>query len=288
MKVRNKIVYGLMGLLGFLPLSILIVVQSIFALNAAFDTKLTIDADKITVVDMIMYDTYNNIITDSFDAEGKGGIPIMFTIVEATETYLIVDLHGGEVNDEQLDISGLQFVLSDGSKTKLARGIMYLQFKNVAMTSDNPNYSRDFWIRDFIEDMNVTYTVWFEQPAGTVSYVWVKIITASLGTLIGMATVGLVVLRKSTKALVKRYWRAAVLVTLIEGTIILGLITWIISDIFQVFAAATVGWLMFLGAEQVAKHFGYIDTPKMANTTDEALIANVEADVNSILAKYRK
>jgi hypothetical protein len=277
-----------MGLLGFLPLSILIVVQSIFALDATFDTKLVIDADEVTVVDILMYDSYNNIITDSFDAEGEGGKPIMFTIVEATETYLIVDLHGGEVEDEQLEISGFQFVLSDGSKTELTRGIMYLQFKNVAMTSDNPDYYRDFWIRDFIEDMNVTYEVWFEQPAGTVSYVWVKIITASIGTLIGMTTVALVVLRKSTKALVKRYWRVSVLVALIEGTIILGLITWIIADIFQVFAAATVGWLMFLGAEQTAKHFGYIEAPRMAQALDEEVRANVEADVNSILDKYRK
>ena len=56
----------------------------------------------------------------------------------------------------------------------------------------------------------------------------------------------LVILRKSTKALVKRYWRIAVLVALIEGTLILGLITWIVADIFQVFAAATVGLVNIL------------------------------------------
>lgn len=283
MNVKNKVVYGILGLLGFLPLSILMVVQSIFALDAAFDAKLIIDADKITLTgEGFAYDNYNNDISLTLEQTDENGKPILYSIVEATNKYVIIDFHGGEIDDIEYYISGVQWELADNTKTELVRGVVYIQFKNV---SDGPD---DFYIRTFIKDMNELYEDYFEQPAGTVSYVWFKIITASLGTLIGMATVGLVVLRKSTKALAKRYWRVAVLVALVEGTIILGLITWIIADIFQVFFAASVGWLIFLGAEKGAKHFGYIETPQLAQPLDEAVIANVEADVNSILAKYRK
>ena len=62
-----------------------------------------------------------------------------------------------------------------------------------------PNWVKDAWTRDFIEDLNDEYNLHYKQEQGTISFVWVKIITASLGTLIGIVTVGLVILRKSTK-----------------------------------------------------------------------------------------
>lgn len=293
MNVKNKIVYGIAGLLAFLPLSILVIIQSIFALEASYDSKLVIDADEFNVANIIVYDAYNNDITDladSIDLETRK--PILFSIIEATNGYLIIDFHGGEIADQEVNISGIQFIASDSTKSELLRGIVYLQFKNVAMDSEDLNYSRDAWLRDFIEDMVVLYEVHYEQPVGTIPYIWFKIIMASVGTVIGLATVLLIVLRKSTKALVKRYWRISVLVALIEGTIILGLITWIIADIFQVFAAATVGWLIFLGVEKFAKIKGYLEvivsTDPPVETLQPNTLAAIQANVESILLNYKK
>lgn len=293
MNVKNKIVYGIAGLLAFLPLSILVIIQSIFALEASYDSKLVIDADEFNVADIIVYDAYNNDITDLLNATDiETNKPILFSIIEATNGYAIIDFHGGEIADQEINISGIQFVANDSIKSELLRGIVYLQFKNVAMDATDLNYARDAWIRDFIEDIVILYEVHYEQPVGTIPYIWFKIIMASVGTVIGLATVLLIVLRKSTKALVKRYWRISVLVALIEGTIILGLITWIIADIFQVFAAATVGWLIFLGVEKFAKIKGYIEvivtTDPPVETLPPSTLAAVQANVESILLKYKK
>ena len=57
MKLRDKIVYGIAGLLAFLPLSALVIIQSVFALEGSYDSKLVIDADKITVGEVIVYDS---------------------------------------------------------------------------------------------------------------------------------------------------------------------------------------------------------------------------------------
>ena len=292
MKLRDKIVYGIAGLLAFLPLSALVIIQSVFALEGSYDSKLVIDADKITVGEVIVYDSYNTNITHLVDYKDEDGKPVLYSIIEATGQYVIIDFHGGEIVDEEVKISGLQFRMADGSATELLRGIVYLQFKNVAMFEDDVDWARDAWLRDFINDLNELYKVYYEQPQGTIPYIWLKIITASIGTILGLLTVMLVILRKSTKALVKRYWRIAVLVALIEGTLILGLITWIVADIFQVFAAATVGWLIFLGAEHIAKVKGYLDNSTVTGELPDSLpneaILAVQSNVEAILAKYRK
>lgn len=292
MKLRDKIVYGIAGLLAFLPLSALVIIQSVFALEGSYDSKLVIDADKITVGEVIVYDSYNTNITHLVDYKDEEGKPVLYSIIEATGQYVIIDFHGGEIADEEVNISGLQFRMADGSSTELLRGIVYLQFKNVAMFEDDVDWNRDIWLRDFINDLNELYEVYYEQPQGTIPYIWLKIITASIGTILGLLTVMLVILRKSTKALVKRYWRIAVLVALIEGTLILGLITWIVADIFQVFAAATVGWLVFLGAEHIAKIKGYLDNSTVTGESSDSLpneaILAVQSNVEAILAKYRK
>jgi len=292
MKLRDKIVYGIAGLLAFLPLSALVIIQSVFALEGSYDSKLIIDADKITVGEVIVYDSYNTNITHLVDYKDEDGKPVLYSIIEATGQYVIIDFHGGEIANEEVKISGLQFKMADGSATELLRGIVYLQFKNVAMFEEDVDWNRDIWLRDFINDLNELYKVYYEQPQGTIPYIWLKIITASSGTIIGLLTVMLVILRKSTKALVKRYWRIAVLVALIEGTLILGLITWIVADIFQVFAAATVGWLIFLGAEHIAKIKGYLDnstvTGELSDSLPNEAILAVQSNVEAILAKYRK
>lgn len=292
MKLRDKIVYGIAGLLAFLPLSALVIIQSVFALEGSYDSKLVIDADKITVGEVIVYDSYNTNITHLVDYKDEDGKPVLYSIIEATGQYVIIDFHGGEIADEEVKISGLQFRMADGSSTELLRGIVYLQFKNVAMFEEDVDWNRDIWLRDFITNLNELYEVYYEQPQGTIPYIWLKIITASIGTIIGLLTVMLVILRKSTKALVKRYWRIAVLVALIEGTLILGLITWIVADIFQVFAAATVGWLIFLGAEHIAKIKGYLDnstvTGELSDSLPNEAILAVQSNVEAILAKYRK
>lgn len=292
MKLRDKIVYGIAGLLAFLPLSALVIIQSVFALEGSYDSKLVIDADKITVGEVIVYDSYNTNITHLVDYKDEDGKPVLYSIIEATGQYVIIDFHGGEIADEEVNVSGLQFRMADGSSTELLRGIVYLQFKNVAMFEDDVDWARDAWLRDFINDLNELYEVYYEQPQGTIPYIWLKIITASIGTILGLLTVMLVILRKSTKALVKRYWRIAVLVALIEGTLILGLITWIVADIFQVFAAATVGWLIFLGAEHIAKVKGYLDNSTVTGELPDSLpneaILAVQSNVEAILAKYRK
>jgi len=286
MKLREKIAYGIAGLLAFLPLSILVVVQSIFALEASYDSKIVIDANEITINGMYEYDLYGNDIDSIFEDIDEDGKLILWSIIEATDKYMILNLHGGKINNKQIDILGIQFWQDNEVKTEIASGIVYIKFKNVAMNEEDLNYVRDAWLRDFIEDINVEYKVHYEKPAGTISYMWLKVIAASLGTIIGILTVGLVILRKSTKALVKRYWRVAVLVALIEGTVILGFIAWIVTDIFQVFAAATVGWIIFLGAENIAKIKGYIDTPAMAEPVPELI--NIQADIQDIIAKYRR
>lgn len=292
MKLRDKIVYGIAGLLAFLPLSALVIIQSVFALEGSYDSKLVIDADKITVGEVIVYDSYNTNITHLVDYKDEEGKPVLYSIIEATGQYVIIDFHGGEIADEEVNVSGLQFRMADGSSTELLRGIVYLQFKNVAMFEEDVDWNRDIWLRDFINDLNELYKVYYEQPQGTIPYIWLKIITASIGTILGLLTVMLVILRKSTKALVKRYWRIAVLVALIEGTLILGLITWIVADIFQVFAAATVGWLIFLGAEHIAKVKGYLDNSTVTGELPDSLpneaILAVQSNVEAILAKYRK
>ena len=292
MKIKNKIVYGIVGALSFLPLSILVILQSIFALEASYDSMLVIDASKIQIVDIIVYNEYNTNISHLIEVKDTSGKPILFSIIEATDKYIIIDFHGAKVNNNTVTISGVQFELEDNTVTELLHGIVYLRFKNVAMTPDNPNWARDAWARDFIEDFNDLYVEFYEQPAGTISYIWVKIITASIGTLIGLVTVLFVILRKSTKALVKRYWRIAVLVALIEGTLILGFITWIVADIFQVFAAATAGWIVFLGAEKIAIIKGFLETTPSTQTIPNELsapeVANLEAAVDTLLAKYRK
>lgn len=292
MKLRDKIVYGIAGLLAFLPLSALVIIQSVFALEGSYDSKLVIDADKFTVGEVIVYDSYNTNITHLVDYNDEEGKPVLYSIIEATGQYVIIDFHGGEIADEEVNVSGLQFRMADGSSTELLRGIVYLQFKNVAMFEDDVDWARDAWLRDFINDLNELYEVYYEQPQGTIPYIWLKIITASIGTILGLLTVMLVILRKSTKALVKRYWRIAVLVALIEGTLILGLITWIVADIFQVFAAATVGWLIFLGAEHIAKVKGYLDSSTVTGELPDSLpneaILAVQSNVEAILAKYRK
>lgn len=292
MKLRDKIVYGIAGLLAFLPLSALVIIQSVFALEGSYDSKLVIDADKITVGEVIVYDSYNTNITHLVDYKDEDGKPVLYSIIEATSQYVIIDFHGGEIADEEVNVSGLQFRMADGSSTELLRGIVYLQFKNVAMFEEDVDWARDAWLRDFINDLNELYKVYYEQPQGTIPYIWLKIITSSIGTIIGLLTVMLVILRKSTKALVKRYWRIAVLVALIEGTLILGLITWIVADIFQVFAAATVGWLIFLGAEHIAKIKGYLDnstvTGELSDSLPNEAILAVQSNVEAILAKYRK
>ena len=290
--MKSKIVYGIAGLLAFLPLSILVVIQSIFALEASYDTTLTVDANQMQIVDIIVYDAYNHNISNVIEETDADGKPILWSIIEATDKYIIIDFHGGKINDARVDISAIQFELEDNTVTELLHGIVYLKFKNVAMSPTSPNWARDAWLRDFIEDLNELYVLYYEQPQGTISFVWVKIITASIGTLLGIVTVVLVILRKSTKALVKRYWRIAVLVALIEGTIILGLITWIVADIFQVFAAATIGWVLFLGTEKLARIKGYLETATTTGELPEVLPlevrADIQASVDSILAKYRK
>lgn len=292
MKLRDKIVYGIAGLLAFLPLSALVIIQSVFALEGSYDSKLVIDADKITVGEVIVYDSYNTNITHLVDYKDEDGKPVLYSIIEATSQYVIIDFHGGKIADEKVKISGLQFRMADGTSTELLRGIVYLQFKNVAMFEEDVDWNRDIWLRDFITNLNELYEVYYEQPQGTIPYIWLKIITASIGTIIGLLTVMLVILRKSTKALVKRYWRIAVLVALIEGTLILGLITWIVADIFQVFAAATVGWLIFLGTEYIAKIKGYLDsstkTGELPDSLPDETILAVQSNVEAILAKYRK
>jgi len=288
MKLSKKIVYGIAGLLAFLPLSILVIFQSIFALEASYDSKVVIDANKITINDITVYDTYGNTLDSVFEDIDEDGKLILWSIIEATNEYMILDLHGGKIDGEQVDILGIQFGQTNGGNSKILSGVVYIQFKHVAMLNTDTNYSRDFWIRDFIEDINTEYRANYEKPMGTISYVWVKIITASLGTILGIITVAFVVLRKSTKALVKRYWRIAVLVALIEGTMVLGLITWLVTDIFQVFAAATVGWLIFLGSEKFALWKGYLDTPQVDTALDAEIKASVENDVAAILAKYKK
>jgi len=292
MKLRNKMAYLILGLLSFLPIAILVVVQSLFALEASYDSKLTIDADRITVTEIIMYDSYNNVVTDLIEVNDVDGKPIVFSIIEATNEYILFDFHGGKIENTLVTISAIQFRLSDNSVTELLNGVVYLRFKNVDMTDSGSNSARDAWLRDFIEDINVLYKVHFQRQIGTISILWVKIITASVGTLIGLVTVLFVILRKSTKALVKRYWRVAVLVALIEGTIILGFIAWIVTDIFQVFAATTVGWLIFMSGEYIAIRKGYIDSlistdPASDVLTTTALTA-VKADIDTLLAKYRK
>jgi len=291
MKTKNKIAYGIAGLLAFLPLTILVIFQSIFALEASFDSKLVINADEMTIVDIIVYDNYNNDITELMEVRGEDFAPVIYSIIEATTEYVIIDFHGGEIAEEQIKVSNIQFVMADDTKTELLNGIVYLKFQKVAMEPTDVNYARDVWLRDFIEDMRIIYKAHFEEPVGTISYVWVKIITASIGTIIGIATVALVILRKSTKALVKRYWRVAVLVALIEGTIILGLITWIVADIFQVFAAATVGWIMFLGTEKLAIIKGYIETSTLPSSTtilSDAEKLDITANVEAIVAKFKR
>lgn len=287
MKTRNKIVYGISILLSFLPLSILVVLQSIFALKASFDSKLVINADEMNITAIIVYDSYNNDISNIIESIDDDGKPIMFSIIEATNKYAIIDFHGGELEDTEINILGIQFVLDNATKTEVQNGVVYLQFKNVVFDRADPDYYRDVWIRDFILDIEELYKVHFEQPQGTISYIWLKIITASIGTIIGIVTVALVILRKSTKALVKRYWRIAVLVALVEATILLGLITWIVTDIFQVFAAATAGWVIFLGSEKFAKFKGYLDIPAKANA-DQAIQTEVAFTIEQLLAQYRK
>jgi hypothetical protein len=291
MKIRSKIAYSISGILGFLPLSVLVILQSIFALEASYDSKLVIDANKITITDVLVYDGYNELITELYTIVDENGQPLLFSIIEATKDYAIINIHGGKVANSDVRISSIQFVLSDGTKTELLHGIVYLQFKNVATTITNPNWVRDTWIREFAESNLNLYKLYYEQPAGTISYIWLKIITASLGTLIGIVTVILIVLRKSTKALVKKYWRISVLVALFEGTLILGLIAWLIVDIFQVFAAATVGWALFLGTEKLAKIKGYLDTNAVSGESPELLpeqVAAIHSSVEAVLAKYRK
>lgn len=283
MRFKNKIVYGILGVLGFIPIFMLVIIQSIFALEAAYDSKLVIDAEETTIAAIIMYDAYNNQITDFPNYED--GKPILISIIEATDEYVLLDLHGGKANNTRIEISGMQFELEDGTKTKLVSGVVYIVYKNVDMTQNT-------WLTDFIEDTNQLYNTYYKQPQGTVSFVWVKIITASIGTLIGLGLVLLVVLRKSTKELVKRYWRISVLVAFINATMILGFISWLITDIFQVFAAATVGWMIFLGAEKLAKIKGYIETASITGELPSELPATakveIEAQISNILAKYRK
>lgn len=286
--MKTKIVYGIMVLLSFLPLSILVVLQSIFALEASFDSKLVINADEMNITDIIVYDSYNNDISDIIDSIDDDGKPTMFSIIEATTKYAIIDFHGGKLEDAEIDILGIQFVLDDTTKTEVQNGVVYLQFKNVVFDEADPDYFRDAWIRDFILDIEVLYKVHFEQPQGTISYIWLKIIAASIGTILGIASVALVILRKSTKALVKRYWRIAVLVALVEATIILGLIAWIVTDIFQVFAAATAGWVIFLGSEKFAKFKGYLEIPAKATVTNSLVPPEVQLSIDAILAQYRK
>jgi len=283
MRVRNKIVYGIAGILAFMPLIFLVIIQSVVALKASYDSTLTIDNSQMNITEIIVYDSYNAVITDLLDVNDDNGKPVVFSIIEATDKYLIINLHGGKVEGDKIKISAIQFKLEDGSVTELLSGIVYLKFKNVQ------EYG---WLQDFIEDMNTIYALYYEQPAGTISYLWVKIIMASAGTLLGLITVLLVVLRKSTKALVKRYWRIAVLVALAEGTIILGLIAWIATDMFLVFAMATLGWAIFLGTEKLAKVKGYLESPseastQLAITTDPVTLA-MQNEVTAILNKYRK
>ena len=64
--------------------------------------------------------------------------------------------------------------MADGSSTELLRGIVYLQFKNVAMFEDDVDWARDAWLRDFINDLNELYEVYYEQPQGTIPYIWLK------------------------------------------------------------------------------------------------------------------
>lgn len=280
MKLKHKLIYGIAGLLGFLPLSLLVIMQSIFALEASYDSKLIIDASMITINEMIVYDKYNDIIThiETRDSDGK---PVLYSVIEATEKYAIINYHG----TKNTPISNIQFITIEGNKTELLNGIVYLKFENVDMTQYSP-------LQEFIQDTIITYKEYFEKPAGTISYLWVQIIAASLGTIIGLITVLIVVLRKSTKALVKRYWRIAVLVGLIEGTIILGFIAWIATDMFQVFASATLGWMLFLGTEKLAKIKGYLDTASTASLLPDELpleaIEDVEARFNNLIASYRK
>lgn len=288
MNIRNKLAYGILGILGFLPIVILVIIQSVFALEASYDSKLVINANDMKVVDIKIYDSYNEDITSIIETKDDDGKPILFSVIEATSKYLILDFHGGKIDDNQVSISSIQFILEDETKTELLNGIVYLQFKNVAMTEADINWARDAWIRDFIEDFNELYKIYYEKPAGTISYIWLKIITASIGTILGLVSVLFVLLRKSTKALVKRYWRIAVLVAFIEATIILGLIAWIVVDIFQVFAAATVGWIIFLGGEKFAKFKGYLEIPAKATVANSLVPPEVQLSIDAILAQYRK
>jgi hypothetical protein len=280
MTVRSKLVYALAAVLAFLPLSSLLITQSILAIENSYDSTLLINSEAIEITDIIAYDQYNNNIThllDEVDAEGK---PILFSVLEATDHYLLFDFHGGKIDGVPITISNIQFELANDTATELLHGLVYLRFKNIMPNS---------WEQDFVDDINSLYTEYYEQPAGTVSFVWVKIIGASAGTLLGLATVLFVVLRKSTKALVKRYWRISVLVALIQGTLILGLITWVIGDIFHVFAATTIGWAIFLGVEKLAVVKGYLARPTMAPTEElPTALTEVRMGIDNLLAKYRK
>jgi len=292
MKTKTKLVYGIAGLLGFLPLAILVFVQSLFALDSGYDVKLVIDANETTMINMVAYDNYNALITDLYvrDEDSK---PLLFTVIEATNEYAIIDFHGAEVNDVDIGILGIQFITDNNTKSEMLQGIVYLRYKNVITDESDPNYARDAWIREFANTMRILYKAYFEQPVGTIPYLWLKIIGASIGTILGLVTVLLVILRKSTKALVKRYWRIAVLVGLAEGTIILGLITWIVSDMFQVFASATIGWLLFLGFEKFAKSKGYLESSISTNTlpTPTAvgeLPPEVQLSIDQIVARFKR
>jgi len=288
MRKKSKIVYGLAGMLAFIPLIILIILQSLAALEANYDTKIIIDADNMSFSNVVAYDVYNNDITTLFNTLDENGKPILWSIVEVTNDSIILDIHGGKIEGIKTEVSGLQFVSSTNQRSTLGRGIIYIQFKNLASDSSDENYDRDKdWLL-YIDTLKSMYTTYYEQPTGTVSYAWLKIISVSAGTLIGIFTVSLVILRKSTKALVKRYWRISVLVTLIEGSLILGLINWLVGDIFLVFVAVTIGWSLFIGTEKIAKLKGYLETTPASNESTSELVSAVTNDMANLLRKYRK
>ncbi len=283
MKLKSKIIYGLGGLLGVTPLIILIIIKSVFVLNNAYDSKLTIDAADKQMVNMVVYDNYNNDITQLLElAIDENGKPLLFTIQEATSSYMFIDWHGGEYEDEFIKISSIQFIYEDDSVSELLSGVTYLNFKNVEQANQSTLL--------FIANAKTLYRQYFEQVEGAISIIVTKVVAASIGTVLGIATALFIILRKSTKALVKRYWRISVLVALIESTMILGFISWIATDMFQVLLAISSGWVLFIGIEKLAMIKGYLETPTTneMTTTSPIQFELVKTDISNILAKYKK
>ncbi len=280
MKLKSKLVYAISVILGIIPVTVLVLIQSILALNAVYDSKLVIDGDEQNVIAIIAYDEYNNIMTNTIlNSVDEDGQPILYSIREAGPDFLLIDYHGGKVENEEVNILGIQIILEDGYKSKLLTGVVYLKFENIPEGT---------YLADYIANMNTTYTTYFQEKTTMISVIIVKVVAASIGTILGIVTALLIILRKGTKALVKRYWRISIMVGLSEATIILGVISWIATDMFWVLGAITVGVGIFFGLEKLAMAKGYLDKPKVIIETQQAISLDLQQEVSNIIAKYRK